>query len=378
MARSIAILCIVTAAGLSILVPAPACAQDASLAGVWTLNRSLSEFPREIGFNPGWLSASSAGGQTTRSGTGGGGRRGAAGGGNRESGSPFSARPESSEDARRAHLLVAEVRDPAVRLMIVDTPAAFTITNELGQSRTLHPNGKEESIDLEGVPLTVTTRHDGDRLLIEYRVDQDRAVRYTYSRSTDRSQLIVDVQLFQHGEGDKARRVYEPGVATPAVGADAGSVKPAPAGPQTGDTFDQRPGAELKGLKTLGILVEDLSPQAIACGLNHDTIENALSQRLTDGGFSVRKNSDDDTYLYINVLTTTVSTGLCVSRYDAFLYTHATARLSYHDQPVLVQISLAHRGGIGSSAPAAHGAAVTHGLENYVDLFITQVRDSNK
>src|SRR6185295_18592077 len=120
------------------------------------------------------------------------------------------------------------------------------------------------------------------------------------------------------------------------------------------------------------------SAQAIACGLNHDTIESALSKRLTDGGFAVRKNSDEDTYVYDNVMTTSVSDGTCVSRYDVCLYTHATAKLSYRDQSVLVQVSLMHRGGIGSSAPGAHAAEVTRGLENYVDLFITQIHGANK
>jgi hypothetical protein len=45
---------------------------------------------------------------------------------------------------------------------------------------------------------------------------------------------------------------------------------------------------------------------------------------------------------------------------------------------VLVQVSLMHRGGIGTSAPTAHGAAVVRGLEEYVDLFVTQIRDANK
>jgi hypothetical protein len=69
---------------------------------------------------------------------------------------------------------------------------------------------------------------------------------------------------------------------------------------------------------------------------------------------------------------------MCVSRYDAFLYTHATANLSYRDRPALVQVSLMHRGGIGSSALTAHAAAVVRGLENYVDLFVTQIHDANK
>jgi hypothetical protein len=48
------------------------------------------------------------------------------------------------------------------------------------------------------------------------------------------------------------------------------------------------------------------------------------------------------------------------------------------DQPVLAQISLSHRDGISSSrAPGTHAAAVTQGLEDYIDLFITQIRNAN-
>src|SRR5262249_5954091 len=146
----------------------------------------------------------------------------------------------------------------------------------------------------------------------------------------------------------------------------------------TSETFDARPGAELKGLKSLGVLVEDLSAQAVACGLNHDALESAVSKRLTDGGFTVDKNSDEDTYVSVTVLTTTRPRGACGSRYDTFLYTHATANLSYRDQPVLVQVSLMHRGGIGSSVPTSHAAAVSRGLENYVDLIVTQIHNANK
>ena len=160
------------------------------------------------------------------------------------------------------------------------------------------------------------------------------------------------------------------------AGAPAAPGQPARATPS--DAFDASPGAELKGLKTLGILVEDLSSQAVACGLNRDTLENALSKRLSDAGFDVRKNSDEDTYVYVNVMTTTLPSGTCVSRYDTFLYTHATANLSYRDRPVLVQVSLMHRGGIGSSVPASHAAAVSRGLENYIDLIVTQIRNANK
>ena len=83
--------------------------------------------------------------------------------------------------------------------------------------------------------------------------------------------------------------------------------------------------------------MEELSPLAAACGLNQGTLETTLSKRLADAGLRVRRNSDEDTYLYINVIISSVSTGWCVSRYDAFLYT-----------------------------------------QEYVDQFLTRIRDANK
>ena len=140
MGRSFVLASVVTAAAAGVLLPAPALTQDASpLAGVWTLNRSISELPREIGFNVNWIPSSSGAGQNTGSNRGGRGRGGSgSGGGNRGAAGAFSPR-ESSEDARRVQLLTAEVRNPPVRLMVIDTPVAVTITNELGQSRVLHP-----------------------------------------------------------------------------------------------------------------------------------------------------------------------------------------------------------------------------------------------
>jgi hypothetical protein len=379
MTRVVALACFVSAAAAAaagVRSGVAARAQTApALDGVWTLNRSLSEFPREMGFDVDWISSSTGAQGAGASGTGRG-RRGSSssGGGS----GPFSMRRESYEDARRVQLVTAEARNPPARLIIVDAPAAVTITNELGQSRTLHPDGKEQSTEVEGVPISVTTKRDADRLVVVYHVEQGRDVRYTYSRSVSPPQLIVDVQFVEHGQGDKARRVYQPGTETDPVAPRPAAAAPASPGPQARETFDARPGAELRGLKNLGILVEDLSPQAVACGVNHDAIEAALSERLTTAGFTVRRNSDEDTYVYVNVMTNNLPSGVCVSRYDAFLYTHATANLSYRDQPVLVQVSLIHRGGIGSSAANAHGAAVMRALEGYVDLFVTQIRDANK
>jgi len=362
-------------------VSTPAAGQSASpLAGVWTLNRSLSEFPKEIGFNVDWVvpdpndpAAASGGGR---------GRKASGGGGSGRSSAP---RRESSEDARRVQLLIAEVRNPPVRLMIVDNAAAVTITNELGQSRTLHPTGKDEAIEIQGVPVTVATRRDGDRLVATYHAEQDRDVRYTYTPSANPARVAVEVQLLEHGTGDKATRLYEAGTGSDTSAPARTSAAPPPAGQTAppgqpasgGPAFDQRPGAEFRGLKSLGILVEDFGAEATACGLNRDAIQDALAKRLSAGGLTVRRNSDDDTYVYVNVISSRSAEG-CVSRYDAFLYTHATARLTYREQPVLVQVSLMHRGGIGASGVSGHAGAVSRGLESYVDIFVTQIQDANK
>src|SRR5258708_5612565 len=71
---------------------------ESPLGGIWTLNRSLSEFKSDIGFNVDWMPPTSGDGQTTGASTAGRGRRGSTGGGgSRGPAAPFSGRRESSE-----------------------------------------------------------------------------------------------------------------------------------------------------------------------------------------------------------------------------------------------------------------------------------------
>jgi hypothetical protein len=298
--------------------------------------------------------------------------------------------------------LTAEVRRPSGHLTIAEAPGAVTITDDRGQSRTFHPDGKEEVVQLlDDVPVRVTARREAGRLVLLYRAEEGRDLRYTYSRDANPPQLVVEVQFLERGGGDKVRRVYEPSSATktlapanaepsrapvrqapglpgaPPSGSDKSAAPASPNGLPV-ETFNQQPDAELKGLTKLGIVVEDLSPQAIGCGLNQAALEGAVSKRLSDAGFTIARNTDEDSYVYVTVLTTSLSTGLCVSRYDAFVYTHTTARLAYQTTPVLVQVSLLHKGGIAGGAPGPHADAVLRGLRDYVDQFATRIHDANK
>lgn len=142
--------------------------------------------------------------------------------------------------------------------------------------------------------------------------------------------------------------------------------------------FSQQPGAELKGLRTLGVVVEDLGSLAVKCGLNQTSLETMASKALTDAGLTVKRNSDEDTYVYVNINTSTMSSGYCISRFDAYLYTNTTASLTYQPTPVLVQVSLLHDGGIAGGAPAAHAEAVTSALKGYIDGFAAKIRNANR
>jgi hypothetical protein len=364
--------------------PALAAQETLSLAGRWTLNRTLSQAPREIGFNADWIT-SGAGGEDSPGTSGGRGRRGS---GRAANAGAFPDRPESADDAARMRQLTAEVRTPPASVTITDAPSGITITDDKGQSRTFHPDGREEVLHIGDVPLPTTTRWDADHLVILYAVEAGRQLRYTISRITSPPQLIVDIKFLEHGRGDEVRRVYEPagtGAPTPpSAPAAAESFADVPlAARPSGDrvpqqTFNQKPDAELRGITSLGLVVESLSAQATACGLTQETLEKAATKTLTDAGLKVLRNSDEDTYIYVEVITTKLSSGLCVSRYDASLYTHTTTKLSYQETPVLVQVSLLHQGGIAGGSPAAHGQSVAQGLTQYIEQFAARIRAANK
>ena len=361
---------------MGLVHPALASAQDAAtLAGRWSLNRDLSQFPREIGFSADWIANSGSGGDSTA----GGGRSqgGVPGGGGRTS---FPVSRVSREDSMRNALLTSEVRDPSALLAITETAAEVVITPDKGAARTFHLTGKEEVLQLEGVAVTTTAIREAGRLVVRYKVDQQHELRYTYSRIESPPQLVVDVQFLDRGKGDSIKRVYQPERQTEAP---ADRVPPQEAAPASGDRgaardYDRQPDAQFKGLTSLGVVVEGLGTQATTCGLRQDAIESAIVKQLSAAGLKVSLNSDEDTYVYVNVMSATLGNGMCLSRYDAFLYTHTTAGLSYHPTPVLVDVSLMHKGSLAAGAAAAHTESVMRGLQDFVGQFTARIRDANK
>jgi len=382
MTRSWLAAVLVTSVAVGIVHPPVASAQEPStLAGRWILNRELSQFPREVGFSADWMATGSAGDSTP-----GGSQGGAPGGGGRAS---FPVSRISREDSMRNALLTTEAREPAAVLAITETATEVGITPDKGVARTFHPTGREEALQLGEVTAIAASTREAGRLVVRYKVNQGQELRYTYSRVASPPQLVVEVQFLERGKGEIIKRVYEPerpaeapvAAATPAQAAlPAATPAPRPAGvpASAAQDYDRQPDAQFKGLTTLGVVIEGLGSQASACGLRQEAIESAVVKQLSGAGLKVALNADEDTYVYVNVIAATAANGLCLSRYDAFLYTHTIAGLSYHPMPVLVDVSLMHKGGLAAGAPAAHAESVMRGLQDYVGQFTKRISDANK
>jgi hypothetical protein len=371
------------------VVAAPLSAQSPmDLAEAWTLDHQLSQFPTEIGFSAGFIAPFVPQGDAGRRGRDG--RRGAG-----ALNAPLAA-PETAEDAQRVRFLTDEARVPYEHLTIGVTPALVTITPDRVPARTIQPGKRDDEVNLGPVTaITNASWEDTGRLVIVYKAENARTVRYTYSvRSTPR-QLIVDTEFIEgRAVADKVRRVYTPAkpgeslTAPPSTASGNGTASPSPtpaaspgtvpaAPPPAPEPLDQRPDAALKGLTRLGVVVEDLSADAAKCGLKRDALESAVEKHLADAGLHVEKNLDDDTYLYVNVNTVNASPTLCVSRYDVTLYSHTASKLSYTVSPVLLQVELLHRGGIAGGGPAAHADGVSKGVLEYVDQFASRIANAN-
>jgi hypothetical protein len=279
---------------------------------------------------------------------------------------PFMTRPESADDATRLHVLTEEVRNPPKALTIADSGADVVVTFASGETRRFHATGASELVPLGDTTVNVTARRDRDQLQVLYDVEDGRQLRYTYSRTTAAPQLVVDVAFIGRGGGDTVHFVYEP---PSAMTAASGTAQNQPT------SF--HPGDEFKNLTTVGVVVDELSQQATACGLTQSALESAITKRLKDGGLQVRRYEDQAPYLYVEVRTASVGNGLCVSRYDASLLTHTMATLNYQQTPALLEVSLLHEGGLTGGAPAAHAENVTHGLLQYVDQFLDRIKLAN-
>jgi hypothetical protein len=193
-----------------------AAATPTVLAGHWKLNRELSEFPKEVAFGIETTDGDAArSGGSGGGGSRGGGRRGgggSSGGGGRSLGGFNSdAVRESEEDVNKLKELIASAKNPATVLTISQTETAVSIIDSQDRTRTFHPTGKEETVELDAGPVGATTKWLGPQLAIQITIRKDRIFRYLYSRLPS-GQLLVETRLEEGRSREKAdviKRVYD-------------------------------------------------------------------------------------------------------------------------------------------------------------------------
>ena len=360
-----------------------------SIAGAWVLNPALTQRPQEIGFNTDWAHAQGSGREGGGRSGGGGGRRGGSSSGGAMRAPAISR--ESADDGTRMEQLTGEARTPPSRLTIIQKDTSVSIADDQGHARTFRPDGHLEELTIGTVALPTTARWDGAGLVVVYDVETGRQLRYTYTPSADPPRLQVNIRFLERGrEGDEVRLTYEPpGAHERAILSGAPtSPAPSPSGSTSPGGSDAAPpparppvlpaGSELRGLTTIGTVVEDLSAQGKACGLDQEKIKTSIARILADAGFKTERFGNEDTYLLLSVVTSRLPDGTCVSRYDASLVTQADVTLSYLKGLVAVPVQLLHEGGLAGGSPAAHASAVNDALVKSANSFVSQIRAANK
>jgi hypothetical protein len=302
-------------------------------------------------------------------------------------GMPASSRV-SVDDGTRVQQLTADARTPPSRLTIVRNDSTVAIADDQGHARTFRPDGHLEELTIGTVALPTTARWDGASLVVVYEVATGQQLRYTYTPAADPTRLQVSIRFLERGrEGDEVRLTYEPPGALDRLilsGAPTSPVARSASAPTSAGVPDAAPpsarppvlppGSELRGLTTIGTVVEDLSAQGKACGLDQEKIKTSIARILAAAGFKTEPFGNEDTYVLLSVQTSRLPDGTCVSRYDASLVTQADATFSYLKGLVAVPVQLLHEGGMAGGSPASHAPAVMDALVKSANHFVSQIR----
>ena len=361
----------------------------ATIVGAWVLNPALTQRPEEIGFSADWARARGDRRRRRRTIP----RRSRRLRFRRRRSGRAGDLAQSADDSTRVQQLTGDARTPPSRITIIQKDSAIAIADDQGHARTFRPDGHLEELTIGTVPLPTTARWDGASLVVVYEVETGRQLRYTYTPSADPTRLQVNIRFLERGrEGDEVRLTYEPPDAHDrAILSGAPASPPAappasastPPGVPDGAPPSARPpvlppGSELRGLTTIGTVVEDLSAPGKACGLDQEKIRTSIARILADAGFKTERFGNEDTYVLLSVVTSRLPDGTCVSRYDASLVTQADATFPYLKGLVAVPVQLLHEGGMAGGSPASHASAVMDALVKSANRFVSQIRAANK
>jgi len=187
------------------LAPAPAqAAEKPSMAGVWTLNKDLSDSgARDRGDNTG----DDRGDRGRRGGYGGGGGRGGFGGGRYGGGGMgrgggMRGGNMNPEEMQRMRDAMRDLTNPSDRLTIAQTDSMIVVTGADGRTTRLSPDGKKIKDDNTGIERK--TKWDGSKLVSEISGLGPGKATQTFAVDPEHHQLKITVQM--EGRGGRSNQ----------------------------------------------------------------------------------------------------------------------------------------------------------------------------
>ena len=155
------------------------------LNGVWDINKDLSTKPM--------ATAGERGGEGDRGGSGGGGRSGGMGGGRGGGmrGGGGGGRG-NADDMRKVRDLMQELGQSPSRLTIVSKSDAVNISDPEGVIRRFAVDGKTEKVAINGSPIEVKSKWDGEVLSQEFKVGSAKFIR-AIETTVEGHQLVITV-----------------------------------------------------------------------------------------------------------------------------------------------------------------------------------------
>jgi hypothetical protein len=173
-----------------------------SLAGRWTFDRDHSEMPDEVGFDivVEGVGQSPENASTSTGRTRGGTRSGSSG--------VIPIAHEGEQTLKILNDVTDEAKHPWPVVVITQTADLVTVADGDSQPRQFHP-GKDDEQRLADGGITTRSKWDKGTFVVDYEVEKDRVVRYSYSRPSESAPLEIDVSFRDHGHGSLIKRVYQ-------------------------------------------------------------------------------------------------------------------------------------------------------------------------
>jgi hypothetical protein len=177
----------------------PAARPDFS--GTWTLDREISTDPSQVSF------ATPSEQPRAGFGRGGFGRRGEGGFGGRGGRFPTNTPKATPDDRLKA--LADELRSAFTAIVVSHHDPSFVVSDAAEHAQFFHTNGESDENHLGAATLTSTTYWEGDRLIVEYSLNDRRRLVYTYALVPQTRQLVIRVRLEEGRTGsEEVRLVY--------------------------------------------------------------------------------------------------------------------------------------------------------------------------